>query len=86
MIKGQKYKLKAFNNTVKPKSKCSPNENYWLLIGQQGTLINFADELNFPYTDRVLLQFDNNVIEMGLECHNSEPNSLWILTSDLKKS
>lgn len=83
IIQGQKYELKTFNGTSKSKSNISSNEDYWKLIGKQGTLLHFANELNFHNDDRVLFQFDEDLQVNGLECHNERPNSLWILKSDL---
>jgi len=84
MNKGQKVELRTFNGTSKTDENCNPNENYWKLIGSIGTVINFPEELNFPYKNRLLIQFDKDVKQLNLECHNNEPNSLWILISDLR--
>lgn len=85
MNKGQKVELKTFNGRATPTAGCISHENYWKLIGITGTLINFAQELGFPNENRVLIQFDIDVVAEGLECHNEKPNALWILTSDLKE-
>ena len=85
MKKGQKYKLISFSGTTKPVNKCDPKENYWTLIGQHGTLMNFSQDLNFGNDNRILLQFEQDLKKQGLECHNSVPNALWILKTDLQK-
>jgi len=85
MKKGQKFDLKTFNGTLKSIRSQNNHEDYWKLIGQQGTLLHFANELNFHNDDRVLFQFDIDVKAYGLECHNELPNSLWILKTDLAK-
>ena len=85
MKKGQKFELKTFNGTLKSIRSQNNNEDYWKLIGQQGTLLHFANELNFHNDDRVLFQFDIDLKIHGLECHNELPNSLWILKTDLAK-
>jgi hypothetical protein len=82
--KGKRYKLQSFNDSEEPLSEIDHHENYWKLIGQYGTVLNFAEELNFPYKDRILFQFEIDVLNEGLECHNEQPNSLWILKSDLE--
>jgi hypothetical protein len=82
--KGRIYQLKTFNGTIKKSSWISENENYWKLIGQFGTAINFASELGFHDNDRVLFEFKIDIVNKGLECHNEKPNSLWILKTDLK--
>jgi hypothetical protein len=81
--KGLKYKLITFNGTIDSEEILDSNENYWKLIGQEGTLINFLDDLNFGNDERVLIKFDEDLVAQGLECHNSVPSSLWILRTDL---
>lgn len=85
MEKGQKYKLLTFNGSAKPDEECEPSENYWILIGQLGTLVSFSPDLNFGDDNRVLIQFDQELEKHKLECHNSVPNALWILKADLEK-
>lgn len=46
-------------------SGCRPTENYWLLVGQSGTVIETINA-----NERVLVQFDRMVSERGLACHN----------------
>lgn len=67
-----------------PDVNIDQHENYWKLIGNTGTLLSFANEINFPNDDRVLIQFDFDIKAEGLECHNEKPNSLWILKADLE--
>lgn len=83
MERGRKYKLKRFNGTYEPTSDIEPSENYWRLIGQIGTLIGLNEDFDFPYQNRVLIKFDLDLIQEGLESHNEVPNSIWILKSDL---
>ena len=83
MEKGRNYTLVSFNGTTQPDEDFSSNENYWILIGQSGTLINFSEELNFGNDNRVLLRFDKNLANQGLECHNPVRNTLWVLKTDL---
>jgi len=85
MKKGRKYILETFNGTRTPDGECDEKENYWKLIEEEGTLINFADDLRFPNKNRVLFQFDCDVKGRGLESHNEKPNALWILKTDLKE-
>lgn len=76
---GTKVRLKTFNGDKKSPINCDPSEDYWKLIGETGIVIE-------PENDslRVLLKFDSSVSELGLHCHNKEPNSLFILTTDLE--
>ncbi|WP_210465378.1 hypothetical protein [Rufibacter roseolus] len=85
MEKGKKYVLKSFNGTRIPEEDCDDNENYWKLLEEEGTVTDYAEDLNFPNGSRVLFQFDIDVNSHGLECHNEKPNSLWILKTDLKE-
>ena len=75
----QKVILITFNGTLVPtEKKCQDNENYWLLIGSTGEVIETKNK-----NGRVLVIFDEEVIKKGLNCHNLIPNSLYILESDL---
>lgn len=76
---GAKVKLNTFNRSSIPPKDCGPSENYWLLIGETGTIVK-SENSRF----RVLVQFDNSVESKGLHCHNQVSNSLLILTSDLE--
>jgi hypothetical protein len=71
--------LRSFNGTFSPPKDCSPDENYWALIGEIGTIIEVKNARN-----RVLVKFDVSVVDRGLQCHNQIPNSLLILESDLE--
>jgi len=75
----RRVRLKSFNGTVNPPKDCSPEENYWLLIGQAGEVIAPINERS-----RVLVKFERSVSSFGLYCHNEVENSLFILESDLE--
>lgn len=62
-----------------PPAECSPDENYWVLIGETGTVVEPKN-----VRARVLVKFDALVSDYGLHCHNVVPNSLYILESDLE--
>jgi hypothetical protein len=76
---GLKVKLKIFNGDSEAPQDCSPSENYWLLIGKTGSIVEPENDRS-----RVLMQFHEQVGDLGLHCHNKIPNSLFILTSDLE--
>ena len=76
---GNKIKLNTFNGTTKPDEECLPNENYWKLIGCLGKIVKGPNAKS-----RFLVQFEKDVLSLGLECHNDINNSLWILESDLE--
>jgi membrane protein implicated in regulation of membrane protease activity len=73
--------LLSFNGILSTPEHCEPSENYWELIGERGTVIEKVNERG-----RVLVKFDNTVSDLGLQCHNPIPNSLYILETDLKKA
>lgn len=72
--------LRSFNGATSTPSACRPNENYWLLIGQRGTVIETINA-----NGRVLVQFERMISERGLACHNPVANSLFILETDLEE-
>lgn len=72
--------LRSFNGTVSAPSGCRQDENYWLLIGEGGTVIETINA-----KARVLVKFDGPVSGRGLCCHNPDPNSLYILETDLEQ-
>ncbi len=76
---GDKVRLLTFNNKSTPPKRCRPEENYWLLIGEAGSIAE--EETAF---DRVLVKFDISVVSKGLYCHNEIPNTLYILKTDLE--
>jgi hypothetical protein len=73
--------VRSFNGTKTPPADCRPTENYWLLVGTNGTVVEQANAKG-----RVLVRLDASVHELGLSCHNPTPNSLYILESDLEDS
>lgn len=84
---GDKIKLVAFDGRVDPPSNVLAEENYWLLIGWSGTVVQSPSEdgitASFSVRPRYLVQFADRVSKLNLHCHNEVPNSLWILESDL---
>ena len=81
---GVRVVLKSFNEINATPSNTPSAENYWLLIGDQGTVVEKRSVGNFD-ARRVLVLFDKSVSDLGLECHNKVPNSLWILVNDLRQ-
>ncbi len=77
-----KVQLVSFNGQLKAPSCTDPKENFWLLIGRTGTVINKTTNEDSS-KKRHLVVFDESVSELGLPCHNEIQNSLWILESDL---
>jgi len=73
-------KLKTFLGTLTPSNRIEERENYWKLIGQSGKVIDDTENGN----GRVLVFFNRNLNEFGVENHNPIDNSLWIKKSDLE--
>ena len=80
---GDRVILSLFNGTETPENPVSPTNDYWKLLGEHGTVV--ADVQSFSHEDRLLVQFDTQISELGLACHNEIANALWILRSDLSK-
>lgn len=73
-------RLKSFLGTKINFDGTKPSENYWILIGQIGKIIDKDKNDN----KRVLVLFDINIDDYNLENHNPVKNSLWINKSDLE--
>ncbi len=71
--------LKTFNGKKNPPKIFNVRENYWKLIGERGKIINNCDFND----DRVLVLFEKDLENFGLENHNPIKNSLFILKTDL---
>lgn len=94
MQKGERVKLRSWEGRQSPPYEgVLPYDNYWLLIGYTGVVIEneetYYQKVNPKRTQaRVLVRFDVNVNGLGLASHNemSDPgwgNSLWVLSNDL---
>jgi hypothetical protein len=79
---GERVKLVSFDGELTPVSTLRKTDNYSLLIGGSGLVVDTAPPTGIS-ADRVLITFDINLNILGLENHNETPNSLWILRSDL---
>lgn len=78
--KGTPVKLKTFLGTATASKSIEEREIYWKLIGQSGKVIDDTENGN----GRVLVLFNRNLNEFGVENHNPVENSLWIKKSDLE--
>ena len=74
----RQVQLRSFNGALTTPDGRKSDENYWLLIGQFGTVVGPTNERG-----RVLVQFEASIASLGLVCHNELPNSLLIFESDL---
>ena len=77
-MQGKKVQLKSFNGEIATPAGCRDSENYWRVIGCTGVIVEPKND-----RDRVLVQFDESIEELGLHCHNPIENSLYILETDL---
>ena len=73
-----KIKIKSFLGTSHPSKVINEDENYWILIGETGKIIEIEET-------KYLILFDKNLDSLGLINHNPVKNSLWILKSDVEK-
>ncbi|MCF8278245.1 MAG: hypothetical protein K9J17_16070 [Flavobacteriales bacterium] len=74
-----RVRLKSFLGTQSSPTSVDENENYWKLVGKTGEVLD--SEVG---ADKVLVQFDDNLDDFGLENHNAIKNSLMINKSDLQ--
>lgn len=72
--------LKTFLGVCRPKNLDCDEENYWLLIGKHGVILDVNER-----EKQVLIRFDDNLDDIGLINHNKVKNSLWIYKSDIEK-
>ncbi len=86
---GSKVVLISFNGSTTPDKDTEPHENYWQLINLAGVVVKDPNREGIFKTSfnekRVLVQFEQNIKSLGLECHNPIDNSLWIRIHDLKE-
>lgn len=78
MHKYSKIILKSYKNDTIAPAGCDPSENYWLLIGKTGKIIN--KEKNNPI---VLIELDEPILELGLKCNGETSNSIYVNEYDL---
>ena len=78
--KNTKVTLKSFLERQSPKTKTRPEDDYWKLIGENGTVIDEIKNDN----GRILILFDNDLDYFGVANHNPIKNSLWIKIEDLE--
>ena len=78
-MKDQQVLMKSFLGTDIAGLDVESRENYWQLIGRKGKII----DANENFDGRVLVLFEVNLDDYGLENHNPIKNSLWIRISDL---
>jgi hypothetical protein len=85
---GDKVRLVQFDGLgVAPRNTWN-HENYWKLLGETGVVAAVVEQRRSGIAvqePRVLIIFDKNMSQLGLECHNETPNALWILASDLEE-
>lgn len=73
-------KLISFLRKLNAPRNTEARENYWKLIGQQGIVMDEVEMNN----GRVLVLFEANLDDFGLENHNPLKNSIWIKKTDLE--
>ena len=84
---GSRIRMLSFNGTLSPKEEIDERENYWKLVGELGTVVEnpaSGKELRKGDNDRMLVDFDLTLDDLGLENHNPKKNTLWIWHGDLE--
>ena len=84
---GSRIRMLSFNGTTVPSGEISEYENYWKLIGEFGTVVEnpaSGKEISKDDNDRMLVDFDLILDNLGLENHNPIKNTLWIWHGDLE--
>jgi hypothetical protein len=74
-----RVRLRSFNGTTQGPPERKPDENYWLLVGMEGVVVEPKNEQN-----RLLVRFLESISSLGLQSHNPIPNTLLILETDLE--
>jgi len=83
---GSRVVLKTFLGKNKPPRNTPNSENFWVLIGLKGVIFSNEKKLHPAYPKRgkrVLVRFDEDILEYGLHCHNELDNCLWLFIDDL---
>lgn len=80
MIKNSLVKLKTFHGTLTSPNKVDEKEDYWVLIGEKGVVLDYAD-FN---PEKVLVLFEKNLDDFNVENHNPIKNTLYIDKIDLE--
>jgi acetylornithine/N-succinyldiaminopimelate aminotransferase len=84
MLLQDRVVLITFNGRTMSEAGVPAHENYWILIRSTGTIASLEPP-NGVDRSRVLVHFDRSLDALGLENHNVQKNSLWILPTDLEK-
>ena len=79
---GDRVKLVSFNNSFAGPVDVDEIENYWKLIGKNGVVMSAITPTGIS-DNRVLIKFEEDIRTIGLACHNSTENALWIKREDL---
>jgi hypothetical protein len=83
---GDTVVLKSFLGLEIAPLNVKTRENYWRVVGYSGTVAGGEGEYKIPRHkngERLLVKFNCDLNEMGLESHNEIDNSLWIFVTDL---
>ena len=86
---GDAVVLKSFLGLEISPLNVKARENYWGMIGYSGNVVGEEEEHKMPRHkngERLLVKFNHDLDEMGLESHNEIDNSLWIFVTDLATS
>ena len=83
---GNLVKLVTFDETLAAPNDAWPHDNYWRLIGEHGQIVSTEEPIHLkklPGSPRVLVEFQTNISDLSLACHNEIANALWLRKVDL---
>lgn len=83
---GARVVMRTFRGLTGPAEDVRPDEDFWRLVGAAGTVVRLGASsvtLAAGLRPHVLVRFDADVRALGLACHNSVPNALWLCVDDL---
>jgi hypothetical protein len=87
LSQGSRVRLKTFLGSTSAPTGTEASDNYWLLLGEVGTVVNVDDKGAIGVHRsgrRVLVQLEQDMQKLGLSCHNAVSNALWFFVSDLE--
>jgi acetylornithine/N-succinyldiaminopimelate aminotransferase len=78
--KHSNVRLRSFAGSTEPVASTQPKDNFWVLLGQHGVIIDDQQPNFFPlakgYPRKVLVKFSADLDAFGLSNHNAVKNSL----------
>jgi hypothetical protein len=87
MTSGRKVRLMTFEGLGITPGACASEENYWKLIGSEGSVIldpfKCCKDDRYSNERKLLIVFDVSFESLGLCSYQKNENSLWVPVTDL---